>query len=74
MAALVCSLFRILFFFSKATNKVYGCVVDMADHLVRKDGGKFDFQEFQAHPEKYASNFSRKVSHYISLYSIKLKI
>jgi len=45
-----------------AMNKVYGCVVDMEDHLVRKEGGKFSFVEFQAHPERYASTFSRKVT------------
>lgn len=46
---------------SIGTNKVYGCVVDMKDHLVRKDGGQFDMEDFHAHPEEYASNFSRKV-------------
>lgn len=51
-------------------NKVYGCVVDMEDHLVRKDGGKFDFQEFQEHSERYASNFSRKVSRVIYTESV----
>ena len=41
---------------------MYGCVVDMKDHLVRKDGGSFDMQDFQKHPEQYASIFSRKVT------------
>ncbi|KAF6041134.1 AASS [Bugula neritina] len=50
-----------------ATNKVYGCVVDMEDHLVRKNGGPFNFQEFQAHPERYASNFSRLIAPYASV-------
>ncbi|XP_067935063.1 alpha-aminoadipic semialdehyde synthase, mitochondrial-like isoform X2 [Watersipora subatra] len=49
------------------TNKVYGCVVDMKDHLVRKDGGSFDPVEFQKYPEKYASNFSRKIAPYASV-------
>lgn len=49
-----------------ANNKVYGCVVDMEDHLVRKDGGPFNFEEFKEHPHKYASNFSRQVSTIVS--------
>ena len=44
------------------TNKVYGCVVDMADNLVRKSDGGFDQQEYFSHPELYASNFARKVA------------
>ena len=44
-----------------AQNKVYGTVVDMEHHLVRKDSSGFDFQEFWEYPERYASTFSLKV-------------
>lgn len=44
-----------------ATNKLYGCVVDMSDNLVRKTDGGFDVNEYFSHPELYASNFARKV-------------
>ena len=43
------------------TKKVYGCVVDREDHLVRKEGGEFNADEFVAHPERYASVFARQV-------------
>ena len=48
-------------FLISAQNKVYGTVVDMEHHLVRKDSSGFDFQEFWDHPERYASTFSLKV-------------
>ena len=44
-----------------AQNKVYGTVVDMEHHLVRKESSGFDFQEFWEYPERYASTFSLKV-------------
>ena len=44
-----------------ATNKVYACVVDMEDNLVRKKDGGFDRDEYLQHPERYASTFSVKV-------------
>ena len=31
------------------------------DHLVRKDGGKYDEDDFQAHPEQYTATFAEKV-------------
>lgn len=42
-------------------KKVYGCVVSRDDHYVRLNGGKFDADEFEQHPERYASTFSHKV-------------
>lgn len=45
----------------KATNKVYACVVGRKDHLVRKEGGGFDSDEYEEFPERYASTFSIKV-------------
>ena len=47
-----------------ANKKLYGCVVDMADNLVRKSDGKFDMQDYFEHPEKYASTFASEVSSY----------
>lgn len=50
-----------------ATNKVYACVVDMEDNLVRKKDGGFDRDEYLQHPERYASTFSVKVAPYASV-------
>lgn len=44
-----------------ATNKLYVCVARRDDHYVRKEGGKFDAEEFEVHPYRYASTFSQKV-------------
>ncbi|XP_076468857.1 alpha-aminoadipic semialdehyde synthase, mitochondrial-like isoform X2 [Babylonia areolata] len=49
-----------------ATNKIYACVVSREDHYVRKEGGKFDAEEFEAHPDRYASMFSHKIAPYAS--------
>lgn len=43
-------------------NKVYGAVVSREDHIRRKEGGDFDPEEFQLHPEQYYSNFAKNVS------------
>ena len=48
-------------------NKVYVCVVDKQDHLVRINGGQFDEQEFFEHPRRYKSVFSEKVAPYASV-------
>ncbi|KAL4226643.1 hypothetical protein ACF0H5_014624 [Mactra antiquata] len=47
-------------------KKVYGCVVSRDDHYVRLKGGKFDAEEFEQHPERYASTFSHKIAPYSS--------
>lgn len=49
-----------------ATNKLYACVVSREDHFVRKDGGTFDAEEFETHPERYLSIFSHKIAPYAS--------
>ncbi|KAH9512582.1 hypothetical protein Btru_038850, partial [Bulinus truncatus] len=41
-----------------STSKLYACVVSRDDHYKRKDGGMFDAEEFEKHPERYASSFS----------------
>jgi len=40
---------------------VYATVVNKNDHLVRKDGGQYDEDDFQAHPEQYTATFAEKV-------------
>ena len=42
-------------------NKVYGCVVTRADHMVPKNGGVFNKAEFNEHPERYTSRFATEV-------------
>ena len=53
-----------------ALDKVYACVVDMEDNLVRKSDGGFDTAEYFEHPERYASTFSVKVL----LFSLYIKV
>lgn len=50
-----------------ATNKVYCCEVSRRDHLVRKDGSKYDAVEYEEHPERYISVFAHKVAPYASV-------
>jgi alpha-aminoadipic semialdehyde synthase len=38
-----------------------GTVIRREDYLVPKAGGKFDAEEYDAHPEKYRSTFAEKV-------------
>lgn len=45
-----------------ATNKVYACEVSRHDHLIRIKGGKFDAKEYDEHPNRYISVFSKKVN------------
>lgn len=47
-----------------STNKIYACVVSRDDHYVRKEGGKFNAEEFEIYPERYASTFSHKIAPY----------
>lgn len=48
-------------------NKIYGCVVSRSDYLVRKEGGKFDREEYQSHPERYVSTFASEIAPYASV-------
>ncbi|KAI6206438.1 Alanine dehydrogenase PNT and Saccharopine dehydrogenase domain containing protein [Aphelenchoides besseyi] len=48
-------------------NKVYGCVVSRSDHLIRKEGGTFDKQEYDKHPERYVSKFASEIAPYASV-------
>jgi alpha-aminoadipic semialdehyde synthase len=51
-------------------NKVYGCVVSRSDYLIRKEGGKFDRDEYQNYPERYVSTFASEVKRKTSKLSI----
>lgn len=48
-------------------NKVYGCVVRRRDYLKRAEGGGFDSQEYEEHPERYISTFSKDIAPYASV-------
>ncbi|KAI3418932.1 hypothetical protein GPALN_008027 [Globodera pallida] len=48
-------------------NKVYGCVVSRADHIIRKGGGVYDRDEFEAQPEKYVSRFASEIAPYATV-------
>ena len=48
-------------------DRLYGCVVSRKDHLVRQGGGRYDPQEFYAHPERYGSVFAKKIAPYASV-------
>ncbi|KAG8196322.1 hypothetical protein JTE90_013807 [Oedothorax gibbosus] len=48
-------------------NKVYGAVVSRDDHFRRKEGGGFDAEEYEAHPERYYSNFAKTIAPYASV-------
>ena len=37
------------------------------DQFERKNGGGFDAAEFEAHPERYVSNFAKKFAPYASV-------
>lgn len=49
------------------TTKIYGCEVRRRHHLERKDGGGFDSEECDKHPERYISTFSKKIAPYASV-------
>nr|XP_018667627.1 alpha-aminoadipic semialdehyde synthase, mitochondrial [Ciona intestinalis] len=45
---------------------VYGCIVDMHDHLRRKSDGGFDMQEYFNKPQLYESVFAKEIAPYAS--------
>ncbi|KAK0173191.1 hypothetical protein PV328_006427 [Microctonus aethiopoides] len=49
------------------TNKIYSCEIRRRHHLERKDGGGFDSEEYDKHPELYISTFSKKIAPYASV-------
>jgi alpha-aminoadipic semialdehyde synthase len=48
-------------------NKIYACEVRRRHYLERADGGGFDSAEFEEHPERYISTFSKKIAPYASI-------
>ncbi|XP_049782894.1 alpha-aminoadipic semialdehyde synthase, mitochondrial [Schistocerca cancellata] len=50
-----------------ATTKVYGCEIRRRHHLERKDGGGYDSEEYNKHPQKFISTFSKKIAPYASV-------
>ena len=48
--------------FVLALNKVYGCVIQRKDHLINKETGKYDEEEYTKHPDRYTSTFKTHVS------------
>ncbi|XP_049867779.1 alpha-aminoadipic semialdehyde synthase, mitochondrial [Pectinophora gossypiella] len=48
-------------------NKIYGCEVRRRHHLERKNGGGYDPQEYEEHPERYISTFAQKIAPYTSV-------
>ncbi|KAL1495088.1 hypothetical protein ABEB36_010561 [Hypothenemus hampei] len=48
-------------------TKVYGCEVRRRHYLERADGGGFDPIEYEEHPERYVSTFSKKIAPYASV-------
>ncbi|KAK3608349.1 hypothetical protein CHS0354_030804 [Potamilus streckersoni] len=49
-----------------STKKIYACVASREDHYVRKEGGNFNAEEFEQHPDRYVSVFSHKIAPYAS--------
>ncbi|XP_033106546.1 alpha-aminoadipic semialdehyde synthase, mitochondrial-like isoform X4 [Anneissia japonica] len=47
-------------------RKAYATVVRRKDHLVHKDGGKFNLEEYSHHPERFRSVFSEMIAPYSS--------
>ncbi|KAI5643420.1 saccharopine dehydrogenase NADP binding domain-containing protein [Phthorimaea operculella] len=48
-------------------NKIYGCEVRRRHHLERKNGGGYDPEEYEEHPERYISTFAQKIAPYTSV-------
>lgn len=48
-------------------TKVYGCEVRRRHHLERKEGGGLDHEEYDNHPDRYRSTFSKKIAPYASV-------
>ncbi|XP_050313695.1 alpha-aminoadipic semialdehyde synthase, mitochondrial isoform X2 [Anthonomus grandis grandis] len=48
-------------------SKVYACEVRRRHYLERREGGGFDPVEYEEHPERYVSTFSKKIAPYASV-------
>ncbi|KAF0287862.1 Alpha-aminoadipic semialdehyde synthase, mitochondrial [Amphibalanus amphitrite] len=49
-----------------AQNKVYCCEVSRPDYLERRDGGGYNAEEYEEHPERYISTFATKIGPNVS--------
>ena len=54
--------FLIHHFFYTDTRKTYATVINRRDHLVRKDGGEYELEDYKKHPEQYTSIFADQVN------------
>lgn len=56
-----------------STSKIYGTIMTRSDHLVRKQtampngSSSFDYEEYNQHPDRYYSTFSKQVAPYASV-------
>lgn len=48
-------------------TKIYACEVRRRHHLERKEDGGFDPEEYDKHPERYISTFSKNIAPYASV-------
>uniref|UniRef100_A0A0N5CDR4 Saccharopine dehydrogenase n=1 Tax=Strongyloides papillosus TaxID=174720 RepID=A0A0N5CDR4_STREA len=48
-------------------NKVYGCVIGRAEHMMRKDGRPFDEGDYLKNPRQYISKFSTEIAPYANV-------
>lgn len=48
-------------------NKVYGCVVSRADHIIKKGGGAYNKDEFEQYPERYVSKFASEIAPFATI-------
>lgn len=46
---------------------IYGCEVRRRHYLERANGGGYDKEEYQEHPERYISTFNKKIAPYASV-------
>ena len=53
--------------YSDAINNALYLQVSRHDQFERKNGGGFDAAEFEAHPDRYVSNFAKKFAPYASV-------
>ena len=60
---------QILYVLVSDHRKLIGTVIRREDYLVPKAGGKFNAEEYDAHPEKYRSIFAEKVGFFNAFFN-----
>lgn len=48
-------------------SKIYGTIIDAADHLRHQQNGTFSFKDFSEHPENYESTFATDFAPYMNV-------